>query len=168
MLVTVSFELTHPELRRGLAKILLMRRVWLALQMLCFAAAGINFLRTDRHMLGGLFLALAWFYFLTVVTTPYLMASRAFDKLCVPTEMTFTDESYAAVTALAKSEISWRKLVKTEEHPDFFLLYLTQKSAVIVPQRAFSVEDAAVFRAFLNAAPWRNPVRPELAQLPEA
>lgn len=168
MLVTVDFELTHPELRRGLAKILRKRRVWLAVQMLCFIALGVSFLRTDRPVLGGLLLALAWFYLLTVVTTPYLMASRTFDKLCVPTEMTFTDETYAVVTSMASAEINWRRLVRTEEHAEFFLLYFTRKTAVIVPRRAFSVEDAAVFRAFLAAAPWRNPVRPELARLPEA
>lgn len=168
MQVTVNFELTHPEFRRGLARISRKRRAWLAVQMLCFAALGINFLRTDSPVLGGLLLLLAWFYLLTVVTTPYLIARRTFDTLCVPTEMTFTDDTYAVVTAMASVEINWRRLVKIEEHAEHFLLYLTQRSAVIVPKRAFSAEDAAVFRAFLAAAPWRNPVRPELAQLPEA
>jgi len=168
VLVTVSFELTHPELRRGLAKILRKRRVWLAVQTACLVALGISFLQTGRPVPGGLILAVAWLYLVTVFAGPYMAANKAFDTLCIPTEMTFTDESYTAATSMARAEINWRKLVKTEEHAEFFLLYLTQKTAVIVPKRAFSVEDAAVFGAFLNAAPWRNPVRPELAQLPEA
>ena len=49
-----------------------------------------------------------------------------------------------------RSDVTWSRWIRIRETPDFFFLYTTRKSVLIVPKSAFDAEQAAMFSRFVR------------------
>jgi hypothetical protein len=103
---------------------------------------------------------LAWSVVLVValylVLSPWLrrlVLKRQYRKVKVKgTSVTFTEVGARWNFRLESGECDhfngWSCYVKIVETPEFFLLFLTRKRAVVVPRSAFSPEQADLFSRF--------------------
>jgi YcxB-like protein len=86
-----------------------------------------------------------------------LIAGRKARRSRIPVTMLLTTEAVEIQSSQGSHVRAWTSFVKTAATAEFWLLYTKKRYAVIVPRRAFLVEDQAEIDSFLRAAPVAGP-----------
>jgi hypothetical protein len=154
MQITVTYELSLKELQRSWAqKYSMSRRVLYPVVMLVCAAAGLGMgvASGDSFLLTwGVFCLLV---FLIVTFLPRYSIAKTAYLFCVPTEATFTLETFGGRTSLGSSLYRWEFLERTGEGKEFFFLYITKQAALPIPKRAFTPDQITAMRYVLSVVP---------------
>ena len=148
MHITAAYQLSPAEARRGLSRINRRQRRSGALAGTFALLSALNFAEHIAALGVFCIFACAFYGFLSLFSSRMAVRKNA-SRLCGMRTVTFTEEFLAAETDLSKSKVKWAALFKAEETPEFFLLYVTKRSAVILPKRAFTVEQNAELGVFL-------------------
>lgn len=154
MHVTVAFELSLDEVRRGVVRIARKRRqmtlwVWVPIMVI----SGVVSMASGQVGFGIFCVTLGAVYLLQLLVAPRRFAAKNAYRMCVPMEYTFAETGYTVRSALSSGENRWEGLVKAEDTGEFLLLYVSARMAHIVPKRAFTPDDAAQVSSFLKKAP---------------
>ena len=150
MQITATYQLSLDELKRGTKAISAKRRAIVWVLAAISAAIGIIDLVVAPSPVAGICVAIALTYtFLLTIGSNRAVAKQA-HRLCVPTEATFTAETFATRSPLGSTEYRWQALTKVAENSEFFLLYITARAAVLIPKRAFAPADADQMSSFLK------------------
>ena len=152
MYVQGEYLLTADEYARALQVIRSYRRwVFLGLTGVC-TIGGIAMIISGNPQPGGFMLAMALAYvFGAPLEIMWLRAKYERRTNRVPVVAVFTDATFATRSALRTVEEAWPAFVQAVETPEFFLIYVARRRAVIVPKRAFSPADTVQVSDFLRA-----------------
>lgn len=154
MQITVTYQPSQEELRRSRWQKSGTSSQSLTLGLLLFNA-GIGIL---LGVVGSPFWYLWSVYCLAMLVLTLVMPGRLIAKyasrLCIPTEATFTPETFAFRTPLGSALYRWEVLERSTEGKDFFFLFVTRRSAAVIPKRAFTSEQIAGLQYILATAPF--------------
>jgi hypothetical protein len=155
MRITVEYLLSPDEFRRATTVIRSRYRIYLWVLAAAFGAFGVvQLVRGDAYV-ATFCLLLVPFYLVADAGRLGIGRSAAeFERrVRAPIIAVFTDETFATHSATANIEVPWRTLNKVVETSEFFLMYSSPGSAVIIPKRVFAPADAAQLSAFLRNTP---------------
>jgi hypothetical protein len=154
MLITANYQLTPEELARALKQISGKRRLmgfWAFTAALLLA--GVFCLATGRILFGIACVAWGVVFAMGLTRGVKKNAEKTAERLCKPTEVTFSEEIFTYRSPTSNEEHRWQGFIKTEETAEFFLLYVSERRAIPVPKRALDAADVAQTGAFLHRAP---------------
>ncbi|QMU73207.1 YcxB family protein [Streptacidiphilus sp. P02-A3a] len=154
--ITATYQLSPAEARRGLNRVKRRQRMNTAVFAGVFALMSALDFAQHNIPLGVFFGSVCALYGIMVLLSTRISVRKNASRLCGVHTVTLKDEFLAAETDMSRSETKWAALLKSEETPEFFLLYGTKYSAAILPRRAFTAEQNAEFGAFLAKQTFRR------------
>lgn len=150
-MTTVRYQMTKSELLAAAMRRRMFQREFIVLEVGLLACALITWLWAEDHRYLVFYFA-GSFLCLPLLTLIVLWRTiRAIPMLTAETMLSFDTDGIVVSTAGLKSEVAWSSYVKLTESADHFFLYLSQGAGTTIPKRAFTPEEADLFRTYAQA-----------------
>ena len=148
MNISLSYQLSQDEIRRGLTSMARGRRGVLWVCCVLLLLMGALLMALGSVAVGAPSVPLGALYVFLLSGAPRLAIRKQAARLCLPTRLVLTDTGFEIETTLERGEIRWAAIIRVRETDEAFLLQRSKRLANIVPKRAFDAAQLAEFSAF--------------------
>jgi hypothetical protein len=155
-MIHVSYQISEKEFKRSVRGLWISNRIWIYAAIACvFLVANLTMSDIEGQYK---IVALSWMLPLVLIVVLFLVIysfslSRAYKQTPLSKgelKYTFSEEDIEYDAPDSSGNLKWSALKKIKETKEFFYLYTTNVTAIIIPKRAFNIEsDLNAFRSLV-------------------
>jgi len=144
-MIHVSFQISEKEFKQAIRGLLISNRIWI------YAVIACSVLLVNLMGINGRYTMDVWSWILPVFLIVIIMfiigrlsSSRSYKQTTFSKgelKYTFNEDVIEYDAPDSSGNLKWSALKKFKESKEFFYLYTTSVSAIIIPKRAFNSES---------------------------
>jgi ABC-type transport system involved in cytochrome bd biosynthesis fused ATPase/permease subunit len=155
-MIHISFQISEKEFKRALLALWSSNRIWIYV-VIASVLLLVNFsmaILEEQYKMA----ILSWMLPLVIICVLtigiyWFNSSRAYKQTAFSKgelNYTFNEEGIQYDVPDSNGNLKWSAITKVKESKEFFYLYTTKVTAIIIPKRAFKIEDdLTVFKNLL-------------------